>query len=504
MSGVLTKLPPATAAETERSQPHRRRAFWTYGRLLFLVFLLTLPFVNPWVRGDGVGYYAYVRAMLIDHNLRFEKDWRAANSTFLLGRVDANGRLALDQYTSTGYVGNNFSVGPAMLWAPFLAAVHTVVLGLNYLGAHIPADGFSKPYRVAMALATATYGFVGLFFAFCLARNYFEERWAFLATVGIWFASSLPVYMYLNPFWSHAHSVFAVSLFLWYWHRTRGARTLVQSTMLGVLSGLMINVYYINGVLVVLPMLEALGQYRRALRMSAQIGAAVWRLILAHVLYAMVVAIALLPTLITRQIIFGSPFETGYPRLQAWHWISPTLWGVLFSSNHGLFSWTPILFPAVMGLFFLWMREKQLGTSLVIVFIFFYYLIASRPTWHGLSSFGNRFFVSLTPFFILGLAALLDRFGSVFARRIVSFSTACVFIGLLIVWNVGFVFQWGTHMIPVRGPISWREMAYNQVAVVPGRLTDTLKTYLVRRKALMERIEQQDLKQLQSETPKGD
>jgi len=47
-------------------------------------------------------------------------------------------------------------------------------------------------------------------------------------------------------------------------------------------------------------------------------------------------------------------------------------------------------------------------------------------------------------------------------------------------------------------------MAYNQVAVVPGRLTDTLKTYLVRRKGLMEHIEQQDLKQLQSETPKGD
>jgi len=34
------------------------------------LFLCTLPLVNPIVHGDGVGYYAYVRAPLIDHNFR--------------------------------------------------------------------------------------------------------------------------------------------------------------------------------------------------------------------------------------------------------------------------------------------------------------------------------------------------------------------------------------------------------------------------------------------------
>jgi hypothetical protein len=33
-----------------------------YERPLFLLFLLTLQLMNPWVRGDGVGYYAYARA----------------------------------------------------------------------------------------------------------------------------------------------------------------------------------------------------------------------------------------------------------------------------------------------------------------------------------------------------------------------------------------------------------------------------------------------------------
>src|ERR1700726_554607 len=55
--------------------------------ILLLLFLVSLPLVNPWVRGDGVGYYAYIRSMLIDHNFRFEKDWLAANPSFAQGRV---------------------------------------------------------------------------------------------------------------------------------------------------------------------------------------------------------------------------------------------------------------------------------------------------------------------------------------------------------------------------------------------------------------------------------
>ncbi len=45
----------------------------------------------------------------------------------------------------------------------------------------------------------------------------------------------------------------------------------------------------------------------------------------------------------------------------------------------------------------------------------------------------------------------------------------------LIIWNMGLVFQWGTHLIPARGPISWRDAAYNQVAVVPVQAARTLE-----------------------------
>src|SRR5258708_38681796 len=118
-------------------------------RLLFLLLLLTLPFVNPWVRGDGVGYYAYLRSALIDHDLNFENDYLAGNKSFVMGRVDAQGHLLRELYTKTGHVENHFSVGPAILWAPVLVTVHLAVVLRDHFGAHIPADGHSRPSVLA-------------------------------------------------------------------------------------------------------------------------------------------------------------------------------------------------------------------------------------------------------------------------------------------------------------------------------------------------------------------
>ena len=116
---------------------------------------------------------------------------------------------------------------------------------------------------VVMALATALYGFLGLYLSFRFACHYTEERWAWLATLGIWFASSLPVYMYFNPSWSHAHSVFIVAAFLWYWHRTREGRRLTQWVILGLISGLVLDVYYANIAVLLVPLLESLEGYWR-------------------------------------------------------------------------------------------------------------------------------------------------------------------------------------------------------------------------------------------------
>jgi hypothetical protein len=474
------------------------RLRWTYPRILCLVFILSLPLVNPIVHGDGVGYYAYARAALIQHDLRFEDDWRNANQNFAQSRTRADGQLLQQDYTQTGHVSNVFSVGPAILWFPFLLLAHLFVLTCNLLGTHIPANGFSFPYLLAMATGTAIYGFLGLLFAFSLARKYVSEKWAFLATLGIWFGSSLPVYMYFNPAWSHAHSVFVVSFFLWCWDRTRGIRTTSQWVALGLISGLMIDVYFPNGVFLLLPLIESLSAYASFARAGMRSAA---NLFAQNLLFLLTVFVATLPTYISRKIIFGGYLNFGSYSGLPWDWSAPFWRSVLFSSDHGLLSWTPLLGFALLGFCFPRHQCRSVALYLVAAAVAFFYVISSYPYWDGYSSFGNRFCISLTPIFVFGLALLLSAIAQHFSSARRWFVLASLILACFVCWNFGFIFQWGAHLVPVRGPISWSEMIHNQFVVVPRDISNQLRDYFFRRRNLMRQIEQRDIEQLKNAHP---
>jgi hypothetical protein len=469
-----------------------------YECILVVVFVLSLPMVNPWVRGDGVGYYAFGRALLVEHDLNFEKDWLSANTSFRMGRTDAAGRILPEAYTSTGHLDNHFAIGPAILWSPFLLAAHVGILAYDGLGGHVPPDGYSRPYILVMALSTALYGFLALWISFRLARKYAPERWAFLGTIGVWFASSLPVYMYFNPSWSHAHSAFAVALFIWYWDRTRHVRTWSQWIILGAFAGLMMDIYYPNAILLLLPLLESLATYEKAIRLAEPNALGI--LFINNLVFAAFALLVFLPTLVIKKIIFGDYFNFGYT--ENWYWNSPAFFRVCFSAEHGLFSWTPILILAFIGLFILSRTDRVLGVYSIVVFVTYLYVIGCYQNWAGLSSFGNRFFISLTLLFILGLAALFDSFARACNEQRARVFASCT-ISFFIIWNLGLIFQWGTHLIPARGPISWSQASYNQVAVVPERVGRTLKAYLTGRKELMGHIEEEDVKQLKTQQSEG-
>ena len=469
-------------------------------RVLVVLFLSSLPLLNPWIRGDGVGYYALARAPLIEHSLDFSHDYQSANASFRDARVDEFGRPRDTFRTPTGHLDNHFAIGPALLWTPFLLLAHLVVLAARALGSSVAADGFSTPYRFAMALATCLYGFFGLLLSFQLARKYVAERWALLATISIWWASSLPVYMYFNPSWSHAHSAFVVSLFLWYWHETRPARSLRQWLVLALITGLMLNVYYPNAMLLAVLVAEALPQYLAALR-HAPLALSFRSLLFHHSLFCAVALICLLPTFVTRYVIYGSPFTSGYIPLRAWLWRSPFFFQVLFSSNHGLFTWTPLLFFSLLGLCLFARRRPDVALPLLVAALAFYAFISVYPDWAGISSFGNRFFGSLTPLFILGLAVLLDSASHLFATRRVPLLLSSALLACFVLWNFGLMFQWGIHLIPVRGPVDFPQMIRNQFTVVPRSVSSRLHAYLFRRHDLMQQIEERDLQQLKQSPP---
>ena len=84
MPAVLSTESPSLPPPVDRSR--------RYTRILVILFLCTVPLVNPIVHGDGVGYYAYVRAPLIEQSLDLTRDYQYANPSFRHQRVDESGQ----------------------------------------------------------------------------------------------------------------------------------------------------------------------------------------------------------------------------------------------------------------------------------------------------------------------------------------------------------------------------------------------------------------------------
>jgi hypothetical protein len=328
---------------------------------------------------------------------------------------------------------------------------------------------------IAMSFGTCIYGFLTLWISLRMARKYVPELWAFLGVLGIWLASSFTFYLYVEPSFAHTHAAFLIALFVWLWDRTRENRSWLQWLTLGAIAGLMVDTYYPNALVVVLVALESLRSFWTVLRERA--GARLRPLVVNNALFAAAALVVFFPTLLVRKVLWGSYFRTGYK--QEWYWNSPAFFRVCFSS-HGVFSWTPILIPAVIGLYLLRRTDRRLSNGLLLTLLAFTYFIGCYQDWHAIPSFGNRFFVSLTLFFILGLAALMKELSRLWnnQRVVLSASFATAF---LIFWNCGVIYQFAAHLFPQSGEVSWSEVAYNQVAVVPGQVLQLVKASIMRR-----------------------
>ena len=129
----------------------------------------------------------------------------------------------------------------------------------------------------------------------------------------------------------------------------------------GLISGLVLDVYYANIALLLVPFVESLQGYWRAWRTPRHDWKAISRLFEVNLLYCFTTLVAFSPTLITRQIIYGHPLSFGYGDVDIGLWASPRLLTVLFSSDHGVLVWTPIVIPAVVGLFLFLKQDRPMA-----------------------------------------------------------------------------------------------------------------------------------------------
>jgi len=427
---------------------------------IFVISLVQLPLVlkvSPSVvRSDGVGYYAYLRSFFFDHDLDFRNEYSYFTSVLPQDSQSQASAFLDGSTTKTGHVPNIWPIGPAILWTPFFLAGHIFARLLSSLGQDVPLDGYSLPYQLAVALGSAIYAFAGLALVYQICRQYFRERSSLLALLFIWFGTSLTAYMYFMPSMSHACAFLCVSLFFYLWHRTRYARPLKAWLVLGVAAGLMALQRLQDSFFVAVIAIELL------LWVVAWVRKHEWKRILALGIPLLVfmagAGLTFLPQMVVWRIIYGEFLPNVQKETMGYtfDWAHPRTIQVLFSSYHGLISWTPIIAFGLVGLYFLSRKDGILAIVLTGTFLLQLYVVSSWQIWFQGASFGGRMFISCTIVFVLGLAALLE-----WLSDSVSIRWLALVGSFFVIWNYLLLFQYGTGMIPREGSISWFQVIRN-------------------------------------------
>ena len=350
------------------------------------------------VIGDALHHYVQLRSAVFDHDLHFQNEY------IRLYRLKGGepGTEWIYEPTATGHVRNLMPVGPAIVWAPGFLLVSGGVWLADRLGASYPLDGYGRLFQATAGFGGIAAAGLGAWLAYLAAASLFDKRAAVWAMLTVWLASSSLYYSVISPTYSHAASMLAVSGFWLAWVRSRQYQTAPRYAMLGVLIGIAALMRWQDAVFLVIPAIDAAWHLRRELvvptagRLLACAGGA---------------AVGFGPQMIVWVVLYGTPLAipqgAGFMR-----WTEPALWAVLMSDNHGLFTWTPVIALSLAGLVSITRRVPLVGVAAVLVFAVSWYVNAAVADWWGGEAFGARRFLSCFPVFVLGLAAIFNRFGT--------------------------------------------------------------------------------------------
>jgi len=446
--------------------------------LLFLValFIASLPAVTARIySSDEVEYFSYLRSLWFDHDVSFENEYRYFYDHRIAQTPDFH-QTFLELQTSTGRRINYGTIGCAMLWAPFYGVADVATRVMRAMGRTVEVDGYAQPYLSAVAYGSAFYGFAAVVIAIAVARR-MVGKYETSSGVIVWLGTPLLFYMYVAPPFSHACSAFAVALFVAVWLKVRETWSVRGIVVLALAAALMAMVREQDILCALGPAVDfALERNQRPQRklMAAAVGAAAF-------------LIGYLPQLIAYQALNGFPRPSPLVTRKMF-WYSPHALQVLLDPEHGFFFWTPLALLAVAGLILLVAvarsvigeeaetgDDRQIAGCMLLMVAMQVYVSGAVESWTVAGAFGQRRFVAVTIFLVIGLAAF---------RRWVAFRgarlAANIAVALCVWWNLALTLEFGTSMMD-RQKLELRRNAYDAFVTLPQTAPKLLYRYFTNR-----------------------
>lgn len=375
---------------------------------------------HKWLRDDGViewdvkGYYSYLPATFIYKDLKldfldgnnelFQKMWPV--------RTDEGDRVIVT------------SCGMSILYSPFFFIAH----GLAHLTSY-EADGYSMPYRFALAFSALFYFLLGMIFMRKILKRYFSEVITVITMIAVAIGTNLFYYTTYEAPLTHGHSFGLIALFVWLsirWHRSPKAGNTIG---LGFLFGLISLIRPTNILVLLFFVLWDVKSFKE-LKERILFFIRRYNLVLLMLLFFL---IAWLPQFAYWKYITGHWIFYSYGAKDAGFFFNnPQIFNILISYKKGWFVYTPVMAIAFVGIFFMIKRLPAAFWAVLVYMLAMIYVLSSWWCWWFGGGFGLRAFVETYAIMAIPLASLLDV---AFRKKIIGISLT-VIIAVLTAYNL--------------------------------------------------------------------
>jgi hypothetical protein len=394
---------------------------------------------NHWVDAvmvDAKGYYAYLPATFIYHDLNFGFFDKIENQYY-------KGYLYYDYRKSVGSkMIDKYYCGTAVAELPFFLIAHSLAKSLGF-----EPDGYSKPYVILINISTIFYLLIGLFFLEKLLSLYNINKWTVAIVLpAIVFGTNMFFYTACKPGLSHVYSFAFVSMFLFFAKKYFLEHQKNNILYLALAYGMIVLIRPVNGIILfALPFLACDLQTLR--KGFSHLFENKKNIFLATLIILLILSIQLIIYKIATGSFFIYSYADEHFNFNEFHFID-----FLFSYKKGLFLYSPLLFVALLfGLFSLWKQNKFEFYSFLFFFFIVVYILSSWWMWWYGGSFGSRVFIEYFPLFALLLALAIDKISKTYLKNIF----------VLLIFILVIFCQIQTYQYRY-GQIHWENMTYEK------------------------------------------
>jgi hypothetical protein len=345
--------------------------------------------------GDAQGYYMYLPATFIYHNLDSiavlpeDRGIPSSVTWYAIGMNDP-GR------TPKGYVLNQYTYGVALMEMPFFFAAHCYE---KWKG--LGANGYSLPYEIAIKISSIIYTLLGLIITFSILRRFFSTRHAVISVTLLYIGTNLFWFTVYQAGMAHLPLFFLYALLIWLTIRLYEKPKPISFIAIGLVAGIITLIRPTDIICLLIPVLYKV--YSKELLVQR------WQFIKQHRNYmylaAFVFLLPIIPQMLYWKMLTGSFLYYSYGG-QQFFWSHPRILDGLFYFNNGWLPYSPIMAFSLIG-FFMYKRIQNWAWCIWLLFPLYVYIIYSWYCFNYINGLGSRPMIHLYPLLAIPLCAFI-------------------------------------------------------------------------------------------------